>query len=182
MSEVKTDEITIQGYTFVAPLRYVEGHTLSSNEAGALNQTYHENLRNNFASSVKKKLEELFGSEVDGKIVVPDDAELSDEQLSELQAEFDAYAQAYEFGARRSGGGRAPVDPVEREALALAKQAVRQALKNKNVKAEADAINEAAKRLVESNPTFRDTARRRVEEQQAIASASLDDVLGGMAA
>jgi len=180
--EIKTDEITIQGHTFVAPLRYNEGHIISANEAGALNQTYHENLRNNFASTVKKKLEELYGSEVDGKVVVPDDAELTEDQLAELQAEFDAYAQAYEFGARRSGGGRAPVDPIEREALNLAKQAVRQALKARGIKADADAVADAAKRLVETNATFRDTARRRVEEQQAIASSSLDDVLSGMAA
>lgn len=177
------DEITIQGYTFSAPLRYSEGHTLTANEAGALNQTYHENLRNNFAGSVKKKLEELYGSKDEsGKVSVPEDAELTDEQLAELQAEFDAYAQAYEFGARRSGGVRAPSDPVEREALNLAKAAIRQALKSQGKKAEPDAIAAAAKQLIDTQPQWKETAARRVAEQQAIAEAGLGDVLGSMAA
>jgi len=180
---MENDEITIQGYTFTAPLRYSEGHTLSANEAGALNQTYHENLRNNFASSVKKRVEELYGvKDADGKVSVPEDAELTEEQLAELQAEFSTYAQAYEFGARRSGGARTPSDPVEREALNLAKMAIRQALKAQNKKAEPDAIAAAAKQLVDTQPQWKETAARRVAEQQAIAEAGLGDVLGGMAA
>ncbi len=182
--ESKLEEITIQGHTFLAPIKYAEGHVLTANEAGALNQTYHENLRNNFASSVRNRVAELYGTkDEDGKVVsVPEDASLDDGQLADLQAEFDKYAAEYEFGARRSGGARAPADPVEREALNLAKAAVKAALKAKNIKAEVEAINEAAKRLVDTNPQFKETAKRRVEEQQAIAGAALDDVLGGMAA
>lgn len=181
---MQTDEITIQGYTFTAPIRYAEGHVLTANEAGALNQTFHENLRNNFASKVRGKLEELYGAkdETTGKIVVPEDAELSEEQFAELQTEFNAYAEQYEFGARRAGGGRQPSDPVRREAENLAKAAVRQALKSKGIKAEADAIAEAAKRLVDTQPHWMETAARRVAEQQAIAADGLDSVLSGMAA
>ena len=44
-----TDEITIAGQVFSVPVRYAAGHVLTEGEASALNQTYHENLRNNFA-------------------------------------------------------------------------------------------------------------------------------------
>jgi hypothetical protein len=179
----KTEEITIQGHTFVAPVRYAEGHTLTANEAGALNQTYHENLRNNFASSVRKALEEHYGTKgEDGKVSIPDDAELNDEQLAAVQAEFDAYAQAYEFGARRAGGARQSTDPVEREAINLAKTAIREALRKQGKKAEADAVAAAAKQLVDTQPHWKETAARRVAEQQAIAEGGLSDVLGALAA
>jgi len=181
---MSTDEITIQGHVFTAPLRYAEGHTLTANEAGALNQTYHENLRNNFAGTVKKKLEELFGVKDEaGKVSIPDDAELSDEQLTEVQTEFDAYAQAYEFGARRvGGGGRTPSDPIEKEALNLAKAAIRQALKTNGKTAGADTVAAAAKQLIDTQPQWKETAARRVAEQQAIAGAGLDDLVGSMSA
>ena len=51
------DQITIQGQVFRVPLRYKAGDVLKENEAGALNQTYHENLRNNFASKVRDGVE-----------------------------------------------------------------------------------------------------------------------------
>ena len=52
MSESNT--ITIQGESFSVDMPYSEGHVCTSTQAGALNQTRAENLRNNFASSVKK--------------------------------------------------------------------------------------------------------------------------------
>jgi hypothetical protein len=47
------EQITISGHSFNVPVRYEEGHELTAGEASALNQTYHENLRNNFAKKVK---------------------------------------------------------------------------------------------------------------------------------
>lgn len=177
---MQTDTITIQGLEFVVPVRYAEGHVVTANEAAALNQTYHENLRNNFANTIRAKKEELFGVKgEDGKVSIPDDAALDDEQLSELQSRLDAYAAEYEF-ARRTGGGRAPADPVEKEALNLAKQAIRTALRSQNRKADADTIEAAAKQLVDQNPLFRETARQRVEQQNAIAQGALGDILGNV--
>ena len=49
------EQIIIQGVTFNVPTPYAEGHVLATNEASALNQLLHENLRNNFASKVKAK-------------------------------------------------------------------------------------------------------------------------------
>ena len=96
------EQITIAGKTFNAPLRYEEGHELSAGEAAALNQTYHENLRNNFAKKVKDAIEAgAFSQDV-------------------IQIEFDAYAREYQFGVRTGGGG-APRDPVTKEALDILK-------------------------------------------------------------
>lgn len=118
--ETPRTEITIQGATFVAPEPYAEGHTLTANEAAAMNQLFHENLRNNFAAKVKAALESVGGA-VD--------------QLDQdsLQSEFDAYATSYEFGARRAGT-RVPADPVGREAVKIARKMIADALKAKGIK------------------------------------------------
>src|SRR6476646_11844528 len=75
------DEITIQGQVFRVPLRYAAGHTLTEGEASALNQTLHENLRNNFAKKVNE------GTEAG----VPKET---------LQQQLDDYANDYQFGVR----------------------------------------------------------------------------------
>lgn len=152
------EQITISGKVFNAPLRYEEGHELSAGEASALNQTYHENLRNNFAKRVKEAVENG-GFDQDA-----------------LQTEFDKYAQDYQFGVR-SGGGGAPRDPVMAEAINIAKGKIREALKKKQQKADAAAITEAAKKLVSKNPAIMDLARERVAQAQAAATADLDDIL-----
>jgi hypothetical protein len=112
----KTD-ITVQGIALAAPMPYAEGHVLTPNEAAAVNQLLHENLRNNFANVVKKAKE---AGNVD---------------QAALQAEFDKYIEGYEFGVRRTGtGGTRIVDPVEREANKIAKTKVKEALRAKNIK------------------------------------------------
>jgi hypothetical protein len=99
--------LTINGHQFEVPegllSRYGVGYTLATEgEAHALQQVFTENLRNNFASKVKAKLN---GSE-----------ELTPEDQQALQAEFDQYASKYEFGVRGAGGGPRQVrDPVEKE-------------------------------------------------------------------
>ena len=70
--------ITIQKQLFNVPNRYAAGHVLTEGEANALNQTYHENLRNNFAGRVKEGGDH-----------------------ATLQTELDAYAASYQFGERR---------------------------------------------------------------------------------
>lgn len=113
-------EITIQGATFQAPEPFEEGHQLNENEAAALNQLLHENLRNNFASKVKDAL-----GEVQGKV--------DDLDMTALQSEFDKYAEGYEFGVRRTGV-RVPKDPVQHEAVKIAGALVRKALAKNKIK------------------------------------------------
>jgi hypothetical protein len=108
--------LTINGHQFVVPdgllSRYQVGYTLATEgEAHALQQVFTENLRNNYASKVKAKLN---GSE-----------ELTPEDHAALQAEFDQYASKYEFGVRGAGGGPRQVrDPVEKEVRTMAAAAI----------------------------------------------------------
>lgn len=137
-------EITIAGRNFMVDSPYTEGHRLNANEAAALNQVLHENLRNNFAKRVK-----------DG---------------TAGQAELDAYAQTYQFGVRTGGGGRVS-DPVERRALELAKAAVEAGIRKSNRKPSdysAAQITDAARRVLETHPEFRERARQQVEEQKEL--------------
>ena len=102
--------ITIQGYTFQVPegvlAKYAVGttHTLDEGTASTLQQVTCENLRNNFASTVKK---------------TANGSELTAEQVAELQSKFESYAGNYSFGVRQARGERTFLDPVEREARKL---------------------------------------------------------------
>lgn len=158
-------EITIakQVLTVIAP--YAEGHTLTAEEANALNQTLAENLRNNFAPHVKAVVEAAGEGEVD---------------LAGLQAELDTYMGEYSFGFRKSGTSIA-ANPVERIAVSLARDAVKKALvaKGKSVKDfTAEQINELAVAAVGRNPAF--TAQ--AEAIHAAKKAAAAEVLGDLAA
>jgi hypothetical protein len=100
--------IMIAGETFNVPQPYKAGHVLTDNEAGSLNQTYAENVRNNMASKVKAHKEAgTFAADV-------------------FQGTVDDYCDGYEFG-QRTGGGRSG-DPVKTEAMAITRDLVRQAI------------------------------------------------------
>ena len=109
-----TQDIVIQKTTFIAPAPYAAGHVLTAPEAEALNQTLAENLRNNFAARMKRAAE-------DG------------EQLT--QHDFEKYAHAYSFGARvTTTTTRVVRDPIATEERNLAKDAIRQAIRDKGLK------------------------------------------------
>lgn len=159
------EQITIAGEVFNAPLRYEEGHELNANEAAALNQTYHENLRNNFAKKVK------------------DAKEANAFDMATFQADFDKYAQTYQFGTRVGGGGGAVRDPVMAEAMRIAKGQIRVAIKAKGGKVsdyEGTAITEAAKGLIARDEKILEMARAHVAEAQAAAAVDLDTLIGGL--
>ncbi len=161
-------KIKVQGMIFTAPLRFAEGHPLSALEAKALNQTYHENLRNNFAKNVKKEQEaaKAAGSET-----------LSVEVMEKLHSEFAAYAEAYSFAERRTSS---PVDPVEKLAYQLAGQAVRAALKKKNfdVKTLApEKLEKFIEDLLAKDSKYLEEAQRRVSAESSVATDALDELL-----
>ena len=98
-----TQTLTIQNITFTIPAPYTAGTIeLTEGESAALNQTYAENIRNNFAQQMKKAAEE-------GKALT--------------QADLDSYVANYAFG-KRSGGGSRPRDPVGTEERRLAREAL----------------------------------------------------------
>lgn len=151
MSETKT--ITISGKSFNVPVRYSLGDTLETEgEVSALNQTYHEAIRNNLASKYEN-------------------GELT-------QAVVDAYTENYEFGVR-SGGGRIG-DPVEREATSLAVSKVKDAIRaNGKVKLsdyKSSDLTALAKKLLDKDPAIRKLAAENVARQQSIAATTLAEL------
>jgi hypothetical protein len=154
------DQITIQGQTFKVPLRYAAGHALTEGEASALNQTYHENLRNNFANKVRDGVE----------------AGLS---TATLQQQLDDYAQEYQFGQRVGGGGGFRGDPVMTLAMNIARDMVRTAIKAKQLDADewpASRVSQAAKALLDSqgeDGKIVSAARKQVETERAVAQENM---------
>jgi len=164
------DQITIQGQTFRVPIRYAAGHVLTDGEAGALNQTLHENLRNNFAKKVSE------GQEAG----VPNET---------LQQQLDDYANDYQFGVRTGGGGFRG-DPVMTLAMGIAREMVRAAIKQKGLDQDdwpAARISQAAKQLLDSqgdDGKIIQTARRQVDAEKEAAKeamASVNELLGAQA-
>lgn len=155
-------QIKIQGLIFNVESPYEEGHTLTAGEAAALNQVLHENLRNNFASTVKKAVE------ANGNITAED-----------LQPELDKYAESYQFGVRVSRGGtRTASDPVLKKALGLAEAAIKAKLASlgKSLKEVGGVawLKERANELVEKNPAFKEQAKQRLAEEQELAAGMAD--------
>ena len=155
-SDTPTKQITVQSLVVEAPQPYNEGDTLTANEAGALNQTYAENLRNNFASQARKAIEDSGG--------------VDSVDLASFQKEFWSYAVGYEFGIRGAGGPS--LDPVMSTAMDLAKGKVRDAYKAKGYKLKdvpAAKIRELAEAAIEKNPAFLDRAKEIVRQREEIA-------------
>jgi hypothetical protein len=166
-TETPTHDITVAGMIFAAPAPYTEGHTLTANEAAVLNQTLAENLRNNFASQVKKAVD---AAAVEGAEPV-DEAALSEA--------FTTYVAGYEFGVRRtgSGGGRVTLDPIDREALKLAIEKVKAAIKAKGIVLK-DVPNEVirvkAEEVLAKYPQIREQAIALIALKAESATEELD--------
>lgn len=158
-AKTPTSEFVIQGVKFQVPAPFKEGHTCTSNEAAVLNQTLAENIRNNRSGMVDKaKAEaEKAGTEVD---------------LVALQKALDDYITEYEFGVRRGGGFRAS-DPVEKEAMNIAKEKVKEALLKRGTKlSEVTAANitELAAGVLKKYPAITEQAKVTVAAREAAAT------------
>jgi hypothetical protein len=165
------DQITIQGQTFRVPVRYAQGHTLTEGEASALNQTFHENLRNNFAKKVTEGQEAGLGMDV-------------------LQQQLDDYANEYQFGVRTGGGGFRG-DPVMTLAMNSAREIIRGAIKAKGLDVDewpASRISQAAKAILDSqgeDGKIISSARKQIEAEREVAKeamASVNELLDSAAA
>lgn len=156
------EDFTIAGHTFSVFQPFHEGHKITSGEASALNQVFAENIRNNFASKVK------------------DAVEAGSFELEVFQGQLDDYMADYEFGVRRGGGGRT-ADPVQAEALIIAKDKVRKALVKKGHALKdvpASEITRLAKDIIASGkyPEILDAARARVAAQQEVADIEIGEL------
>jgi len=147
-------QITISGKSFEVAPRYAVGHVLTANEASALNQTFFENLRNNFAKQAK-----------DGA----------------SQADFDKYAEGYVFGIR-STGSRDPLQTeamnIAREQV---REGIRKS--GKQLKAyTGEQITNAAAKLLERRPEILEIARERIAAMKNTATQEVDsDILADLA-
>jgi hypothetical protein len=154
-----TKEITIQGLSFTVATPYAEGHVVTEAEAKALNQTRSEAVRNNMASVVK-------AAKGEDETVADMDA------LIAAVAEYDA---AYQFTLASVGGGRKTTDPVEAEALRLARSAITAQLKAAGRKVkdyDKDVLDGAIAKLADTDDVKK-AAVKNVKANQALAEAAL---------
>ena len=133
---MSTKSITIQGLAVEVLQPYVEGAVITAAEAAALNQTRAENIRNNTAKLVKDAQAELTEGEV-----------LSDEAMTALKAAIAAYDASYVFNLGSVGAGRTVRDPIEAEAIRIAKGLVTEAIRKKGHKVK-DVAKEKVAELV----------------------------------
>lgn len=162
--------ITIQGHEFdFGQPRYAEGHSVNANEAHALNQVLLENVRNNTASRIKAAAEKAAVAPADVNIDSPNEAGLT------LRQSILDYAASYAFGLR-SVRTAEPVDPVEKEAIKIAKDAIRKALASKKIKV-ANLPEGKFDEMVETYAAREDTvseAKRRVKANEKAGAGELD--------
>lgn len=173
-------EITIAGVVVEIADVFAAGYVLKEGDAYQLNQVRAENIRNNLASFVKEEKEKVakeLGAfkQVDGKDV-PDIDQVSVDNLDvdAIQAQVDKYAAEYQFGVGAGGGARAPKDPVEREAIAIATEVIKTAYRSKGYKQpKPDKLKELVAGLLEKDPSIKERAKARVEEVKSIDLSSL---------
>jgi hypothetical protein len=168
-----TKEIKIQTVTFTVSTPYAAGHVVTEAEAAALNQTRSEAIRNNTARFVKAALEAA-GKDAEGNQIP-----LDQEAMDTVVAQVSDYDYAYEFTLASVGGGKASRDPVDVEAMRMAKSLV------------ADKVRAAGKKLGDftkdqldavyattaADENVRAVAAENVKQRQALASATLGDTL-----
>ena len=148
--------ITIAEQSFEVPVPYQAGPMeLTAGEAHALNQAVYMAVRNKLSKKVTR-------GEVTAVNVVDAVAEFT----------FDG----------RARGGKQPIDPVEKEAIRAAREAVIDALKIKGSRNPvkdygAEAISERAKRAVAADPKWLKQAKVTVSKLRELADASLVDGL-----
>jgi hypothetical protein len=167
-------QVTIAGETFEIKAPYEEGHTLNAAEASVLNQTYLENIRNNAAGKIKaaKEKAEEAGAVFSLDVPVGGEGEDAGKTLRQLINE---YAESYEFGIRVARNSE-PADPVEREARAIAREAINAKLRASGVKRKdiSDEAFEEALKKHSQNPAIVKEAQRRVKAKESLGLDELD--------
>lgn len=163
MSDTKS--VTISGHTFEVSQPYAEGHTCTALEAKALNQTRAENIANNFRKRVKD---------------AGDDAKA----LDEIRKAFAEYEATYEFAVRVAGGSTK--DPVEVEALKIARKKLAQLIKEQTGKTvkdyrstpEGDTNYLTALDQIASNAEVVKLAKKNVAEAEKTAALDVGVAVG----
>jgi len=173
-TEADFASVTIQGIQFELSMPYKPGHVLTPGEASQLNQVRFENIRNNFASTVRKAAEEYRKANN-----LPEDSEVPPNELDteDLQEKLSAYEQDYEMGVRSGPTGpRSTKDPIIREAERISLEKVKSALKKKGVSINSvpkEKMQEFVSGVIAKYPEIMEEAKRRVSVGANIALESL---------
>lgn len=194
----------IGGVILSIPQPFAEGHVLTANEAASMNQTYLENVGNNFRSKVTgfKKVaitgkENPSKAELDAvtdKQVDDFTGEVEKDQsllpIEKIQAEFEALVAGYQMNVRRAGAGTS-YTPEEKAARSIAKDKLKTALVKRGTKLNTVSADwwerEISRLLDKENPVVKGdknvtediwkTAERQVKLLQAAAADGLDDIM-----
>ena len=153
-------DIIIQGESFAVSLPYSEGHTLTAVEAKVLNQTRCENIRNNQAKGIK---EAQAAGTYDHKAT------------TKLVNQYDA---DYTFAMPGAGTARRSMDPIEKEARAIARQMLVGKLKEANRKLK-DLDKAKVAEVIEkwsALDAVLKAAKKVVAERTALADVSLEEI------
>lgn len=157
-------KVSLFGAEFDLRAPYEAGAPLGEAEAKTLNQVRKENISNN----VRKKIKALMGEA----------KELAGDALTKAAALIAEADANYVFTLASVGGARRVTDPVEREAISIAKAAIAAKLtaagrKLKDVDKDklAAAVAKAA-----AEPQIVALAKKRVKEREAMAGVALDDL------
>lgn len=175
VAEVPYVSITIQGLQFDVAQPYNEGHALTAGEASQLNQVRAENIRNNFASTVKAAVEAYRKANN-----LPEDAEVPTSSLDadDLAEKLSKYDDEYVMGVRGGPSGpRTPIDPVQREAYKLAMEKIKVALKKKGIKIDSvskEQMGNFIQGTLSKYPEILEMAKRRVKEASELALDGLE--------
>lgn len=172
-------QVTIAGVQLEIKAPYAEGHALNAAEASVLNQTFLENVRNNAAGKIKAAKAKAEAAGATFSVDAPIGGE-GEDAAKTLRQVIEDYANTYQFGVRTVRASE-PVDPVEREARAIAKDVVAKALREKGIKRKdvTDEAYEATVAKVAAGEKVQAAAKRRVKERESIGADELDLGLGG---
>ena len=149
--------ITIQSESFTISTPYSEGHPITAVEARVLNQTWLENIANSQRKAIKEAKEEgTFDLKVARKAVAD-------------------YAAEYSF-ATGVPAGRRTLDPIQKEARAIARNLISAKLKDagKKMKDQDKAKLATAVDQWAEHPKVIAAATKVVKEREELANLSLD--------
>lgn len=146
--------ISIAGVPVEVSTPYAEGQTITAAEAKALNQTRAENIGNNFRVAVKDAMAKTEGAE-------------RDQALAAVLAQLSTYDAAYVFSM--AGNARTPIDPIEAEAIRIAKDVVKGKITEKygvslkvyfNTEGNEEKYEAAVEKIAAQEDTLKEAKRR----------------------
>ena len=161
LKNAPTESAKVQKVSVTIPAPYKEGHKLRANEANALNAYYVNCIRNAVAQDAKSAVEQAGGEDA--------------VDASAIQQLVDAVVAEYDFGQTGTRGG----DPVEREALEIARNSVRQAIRKKGANVSdyaTKAITAKAKEILATDKhgkAIREKARQIVANREELADIDI---------